>query len=216
MLRKHARDEVSDSQIDQLIFALIGSTDDSIAFRLFKQLACEGKISCHHSNLIKRKLHLSSSLGLKVDALIILMFLYLFKKMIWIPRCALQIKWEDSQDIDRKLKMTNTPRTAPPSTIKICHPNTSRQEITNNLILREVDVAPIQILDDLPIFEVEPEQIERTEQYDRTARKLEAARMTWIGISNYVQHYYLEEWVPRLSKYLNKITMIGDEIWDTQ
>ncbi len=112
--------------------------------------------------------------------------------------------------------MTNTPRTAPPSTIKICHPNTSRQEITNNLILREVDVAPIQILNDLPIFEVEPEQIERTEQYDRTARKLEAARMTWTGISNYVQHYYLEDWIPRLSKYLNKVTRFGDEIWDKQ
>jgi len=82
MLRKHAYDEVSDSQIDQLIFAIIGSTDDSIAFQLFKQLACEGKISYHHSKLIMSKLHLSSSLGLKVDALIILTFLYLFKKMI--------------------------------------------------------------------------------------------------------------------------------------
>jgi len=98
----------------------------------------------------------------------------------------------------------------------ICHPNISRHENTNNSIPREVDVEPIRILDDLPVFNVEPEQIDRNESYDKIARKLDAARMTWTGISNYVQHYYLEEWVPRISKYLNKITRIGDELWDTQ
>jgi len=82
VLRKHARDDISNSQIDQLIFELLGPTDDSIAFRLFKQAACEGKISCHHSNLIMKKLHLSSTIGLKVDVLILLTFLCLFKKLI--------------------------------------------------------------------------------------------------------------------------------------
>src|SRR6266542_1160624 len=61
MFRKHAQDEVSDSQIDILILTLIGPVADSTTFQLFKQSACEGKLTCQQSSIIKKKLRLSST-----------------------------------------------------------------------------------------------------------------------------------------------------------
>jgi len=111
--------------------------------------------------------------------------------------------------------MTSKPCYSTPSTSETRHSIDSLQVITNS-IQREVDVEPIQILDDISAFNEESEHTDKNETPDKTARKIEAASMTWAVISNYVQHYYLEAWVPRLSKYLNKLTRIGDEIWDMQ
>ncbi len=49
---KHAHTDINNFQIDHLILALIGTSVDSITFRLFKQDACEGKISQRSSDRI--------------------------------------------------------------------------------------------------------------------------------------------------------------------
>ncbi len=109
LFKSHAHKDIINDQIDFLIRALIGPTKDSVTFRIFKQHACEGKMTIQSSIMIKNKLHLSPILSGKVDALVLLMFLHLFKSLIWIPRCALQIIWEERQRIDQKMKMCRPP-----------------------------------------------------------------------------------------------------------
>jgi len=109
LFKSHAHKDIIDDQIDFLIRALIRPIKDSVTFRIFKQHACEGKMTIQSSIMIKNKLHLSPILSGKVDAFVLLIFLHLFKSLIWIPRCALQIIWEERQRIDQKMKMCRPP-----------------------------------------------------------------------------------------------------------
>src|SRR6266496_4409175 len=95
LFRSHAHKDIMDYQIDHLVRALIGTSGDSVTFQLFKQYACEGKITLRSSALIKNKLHLFPISSGKMDALVLLTFLHLFKSLIWLSRCALQIAWEE-------------------------------------------------------------------------------------------------------------------------
>src|SRR6266496_2780087 len=81
----HAHKDLNNFQIEHLILSLIGASADSVMFHLFKQIACEGKITQYFSDMIRNKLHLSPTIGVKVDAFVLLIFLHLFKSLIWIP-----------------------------------------------------------------------------------------------------------------------------------
>ncbi len=69
----------------------------------------------------------------------------------------------------------------------------------------------VQVLDDIPIVVREAEMEDKT---DQDKRRVKAANLTWAAITCYVQHNYLEEWIPRMSKYFNKFTKIGDGSWN--
>ena len=72
----------------------------------------------------------------------------------------------------------------------------------------------IQVLDNIPIIAREAEIADKTDISDRGKRRIKAAKLTWAAITHYVQHNYLEEWILRMSKYFNKFTKIGNDIWD--
>ena len=44
---------------------------------------------------------------------------------------------------------------------------------------------------------------------EKVIRRDKAAYMTWDVINLYIKHNYLEEWIPKMSKYFNKFTKIG-------
>ena len=100
LLRKNAQDDSNPFLIDRLISLIIGSSVESTTFHIFKQWARKGKIMTYHSKLIRTKLRLSLMSGTRVDMLVLLSFLQLFKSMVWLPRCETQVKWEERHGID--------------------------------------------------------------------------------------------------------------------
>ena len=104
ILAKNAHEDITISQIDQLISLTIRSSADSITFHLFRQWASEGNLMNYHTNLIRRKLNLSLTSSTRVNVLILLFYLHLFKSMVWIPRCERQVAWEECHSIDQHQK----------------------------------------------------------------------------------------------------------------
>ena len=86
--------------------------------------------------------------------------------------------------------------------------------ISNSLTQREEDAEHVQVLDDLlPTSIIEEVIIARPP--DKLTRRIEAAHQTWTAINSYIQHNYLEKWIPRMTTYFNKFTNFGDDIWDS-
>jgi len=113
--------------------------------------------------------------------------------------------------------MTRNLQSQIPQRREIIHSINELQDNNNSLALRELDGESTQVLDDLPpILPVNYDTIERDDPPNKIIRKIAAASLTWNAISKFIQHNYLEAWIPRLSNYVNKLTMINEEIWDRQ
>ena len=145
----------------------------------------EGKITFPSSAMIKNKLCLSPTIGVKVDALILLTFLHLFKNLVWIPRCALQMLWEERKGINRRMKLSRIPCSPPDQNAMPTHPISTPQTLHNPLIQLTSDVDHVQVLDDIPTHINEDEAINNFYPHDKMTRRMEAASMTWSAIANY-------------------------------
>ncbi len=95
------------------------------------------------------------------------------------------------------------------------HPNISTLNPIPIFRMQEVDdVKQIQVLDEL-LPTPSNEDVAIAELPNKSIRRIEAAHQTWTAINNYIQHNYLENWIPKMSKYFNKLTNFGDDIWDS-
>jgi len=214
IFKKHAHKDITDPQIDRLLVSLVGTTADSTLFHLFKQHACEGKITSHFSVTIRNHLRLSPAIGVKVDALILLTFLHLFKSLVWIPRCVLQVAWEERKGINQRMKLSRSWCSSPEQNAMPPYSINTPQPLHNPLIQPVTNEDHVQVLDDIPTHINEDEPINNLGRHDKMTRRMEAAKMTWSAITNYARHNYFDTWIPRLTKYFNKVTKIGDDIWD--
>ncbi len=71
------------------------------------------------------------------------------------------------------------------------------------------------MLDDIPAPVGEEDVFDNNEPPDKQTRRIDAALLTWTAIKRYIQHHYLEPWIPRMTKYVNKYMKLGDDIWDS-
>ena len=197
----------------------MGGSHDDLTFRTFKQWACEGKILMAHSRLIQRSLHLSDTASNTFDVTILLYFIYYFKTVVWKARCVNQVKWELEYKISQKQKCSHdldTTNDKEETHLDIV--NEGQWPVTNPLYEQTINNDPsssshVQVLDDIasPIRSV---PIRSNSIQDKILRKWEVAHLTWMDMTTYIKHNYTSDWMPRMSKYLNKFTKLSDELWD--